>query len=148
MIEGGYSVIVDASFLRNDDRRSFFELAGALSIPVLILDFRASTTSLFRRIRERKLDRHRLTDADEQVLVKQLANEDPLLPDECAQTLFFDTDVRQTRFGERAYWNSLLSFPSSPTTRQTVHPIEPTASSHVGSHATLTCISQASAANA
>ncbi|SOE97310.1 hypothetical protein SAMN05414139_10416 [Burkholderia sp. D7] len=148
VIEGGYSVIVDASFLRDDHRRSFFELAHALSVPVQILDFHASSTSLFRRIRERKADPHRLTDADEQVLVKQLANEDPLLPDECAQTLFFDTDVRQARFSERAYWKPLLSFPRSPVTLQTVHPVEPTASAHVGSHATLTCISQASAATA
>lgn len=148
VIEGGYSVIVDASFLRNDHRRSFFELADALSVPALILDFHASTTSLFRRISERKVDPHKLTDADEQVLVKQLANEDPLLPDECAQTLFFDTDVRQARFGERAYWKPLLSFPSTPATLQTDHPIERTTSTHVGSHATLTCISQASAENA
>jgi uncharacterized protein len=55
VIEGGYSVIVDASFLRNDHRHSFFELAGALSIPVLILDFHASTTSLFRRIRDTQI---------------------------------------------------------------------------------------------
>ncbi len=148
VIEDGYSVIVDASFLKHDHRQRFFELAHTLSVPVRILDFHASTTSLFRRIRERKADPHRLTDADEQVLVKQLANEDPLLPEECAQTLFFDTDVPQASFGERAYWKSLLSFPSSRVTLQTVHPAELTASAHMRSRATLTCISQASAANA
>lgn len=148
LIESGYSVIVDASFLKHHHRQRFFELAHALSVPVQILDFHASTTSLFRRIRERKVDAQRLTDADEQVLVKQLANEDPLRPEECAQTLFFDTDVPQVRFGERAYWKSLLSFPSSPVTLQAVHPVDRTASAHVRSHATLACMSQASAANA
>jgi len=150
-IEGGYSVIVDASFLKHDHRQRFFELAQALSVPVLILDFHASTTSLFRRIRERKLDPQRLSDADEQVLVKQLANEDPLLPEECARTQFFDTDVPQTRFGERAYWKPLLSFSSSRVTLQNVHPVhpvEPTASAHMRPDASLTCISHASAANA
>jgi hypothetical protein len=99
--------------LRNDHRRSFFELAGASSVPTPILDFHASIPSLFGRIRERKVDPHRLTDAEEQVLVKQLANEDLLLPNERAQTLFFGTDVRQERFGERAYWKSLLPFSST-----------------------------------
>jgi aminoglycoside phosphotransferase family enzyme/predicted kinase len=148
VIEDGYSAVVDATFLKHAHRRRFFELADALSVPVLILDFHASTTSLFRRIRERRMDPDRLTDADEQVLVRQLANEDPLVQEECAQTLFFDTDVPQARFGERAYWKSLLSFPSSPVVLQTVQPVQPTASAHVGSHATLTCVSQARAANA
>jgi predicted kinase len=145
VIEDGYSVIVDATFLKSDHRRRFFELADALSVPLLILDFHASTTSLFRRIRERRVDPHSLTDADEQVLVRQLANEDPLVQEECARTLFFDTDVPQASFCERAYWKSILSFLNSPVTLQTVQPI---ASAREVSHATLICISRASAATA
>jgi aminoglycoside phosphotransferase family enzyme/predicted kinase len=148
VIEDGYSVIVDATFLKNDHRRRFFELADALSVPVLILDFHASTTSLFRRISERRVDPHRLTDADEQVLVKQLANEDPLVQEECVRTLFFDTDVPQAAFCERTYWKSLLSFLNSPVTLQTVQPVQPTASAREASHATLTCINRVSTAPA
>jgi len=143
VIEAGYSVIVDATFLKSDNRRRFFELADTLSAPVLILDFHASTTSLFRRIGDRNLEPHRLTDANEQVLVKQLANEDPLTREEVASTLFFDTDVPLTAFCQRAYWMPLISLLSSPVTLQTV---EPVARPSKAPHETLTCISFASAA--
>jgi aminoglycoside phosphotransferase family enzyme/predicted kinase len=123
VIEAGYTVIVDATFLKSDNRHRFFELADTLSVPVLVLDFHASTTSLFRRIRDRNLELHRLTDANEQVLVRQLANEDPLTLEEVASTLFFDTDVPRTAFCQRAYWMPLISRLSSPVTPQTVEPL-------------------------
>jgi predicted kinase len=49
-IRSGYSVIVDATFLKARHRRLFLELADASSIPVRILDFHAAAASLAVRI--------------------------------------------------------------------------------------------------
>jgi predicted kinase len=109
VLQAGYSVIVDATFLKARHRRMFFELADAAVVPVHILDFHASAESLAARIEARARVPHTLTDADLSVLVRQLANEDPLRREERALTLSFDTDVPLAAFGERDYWKPLLA---------------------------------------
>jgi uncharacterized protein len=82
----GYRVIVDATFLKARHRRLFLELADASPIPARILDFHACGESLAARIQARTRIPRTFTDVDGSVLLRQLANEDPLTHDELART--------------------------------------------------------------
>ena len=71
VIAAGYSVIVDATFLRCDQRREFQDLAERLGVPFSILQCRAAPEILERRIRERQGD---VSDATVGVLAGQRRN--------------------------------------------------------------------------
>lgn len=73
IIESGYSVIVDATFLRREDRRKFVSLAKELAIPALILACTAERTVLRQRLMERQAIGTDASDADDTVLEKQLS---------------------------------------------------------------------------
>jgi predicted kinase len=109
VLQAGYSVIVDATFLKARHRHLFIELANAAAVPVHILDFHASAETLAARVQARSHIPHTLTDADLSVLVRQLANEDPLRREERALTLSFDTEVPLAAFSQRDYWKPLLA---------------------------------------
>ncbi|TDN61971.1 bifunctional aminoglycoside phosphotransferase/ATP-binding protein [Paraburkholderia sp. BL10I2N1] len=104
----GYPMLVDATFLKEHDRRRFIELANTLSMPVFILDFYASPRTLVERVRGRAAGPFQPSDAGTLVLVRQLANEEPLSPEECLMTVSFDTDVPPDSFHHLRYWKSLL----------------------------------------
>jgi hypothetical protein len=42
------------------------------------------------------------------VLIRQLANEEPLSAEEMQQTVSFDTEVPLANFGHMGYWRKLL----------------------------------------
>jgi len=109
MLEAGYPVLVDATFLKQRHRVSFIELACAFDVPVFLLDFHTSARQLAERVRKRATDPGQSSDANAAVLVRQLANEEPLTPDEAALTVAFDTDVPLGAFQEAPYWKPLLN---------------------------------------
>jgi aminoglycoside phosphotransferase family enzyme/predicted kinase len=104
----GYPMLVDATFLKERDRRRFIELASALSMPVFLLDFHAGPRTLVERVRERASGPFEASDAGTLALVRQLANEEPLSPEECLITISFDTDVPLNSFGHLQYWRPLI----------------------------------------
>lgn len=85
-LEGGWPVILDASFLRLADRALARRLAAAQGVPFVILHFDAPPALLRRRLRERAARATDASEADESVLALQLQTQEPLLPAERALT--------------------------------------------------------------
>jgi len=90
ILDAGYSVIVDAAFLKIDQRRRFQRLAAEKQAPYIILECMASPETLRQRIVERPKN---ASDADPAVLEHQLRNRHPLSESERLYTLEIDTEV-------------------------------------------------------
>jgi len=90
IMESGYSVIVDAAFLKIDQRMQFQRLAAAKQVPFRILECMASPETLRRRIVERQKN---ASDADLAVLEHQFRNHQPLSESERRYTLEIDTEA-------------------------------------------------------
>ncbi len=82
ILRAGLPVLVDATFLRQSDRNQFRQLAEALDIPFVILDFQQSEEELRQRIRRRLTLADQTSEANEQVLDKQLLAQEPLTHEE------------------------------------------------------------------
>jgi aminoglycoside phosphotransferase family enzyme/predicted kinase len=104
----GYPVLVDATFLKHEHRSMFAAMCHALSIPAIVLDFHARTALLAERVARRAVQAQAESDAGPSVLVRQLANEEPLSADEKADTVWFDTEVPLGAFEHIQYWHALL----------------------------------------
>jgi aminoglycoside phosphotransferase family enzyme len=88
ILVSGVSVVVDAAFLKYDQRLPFEQLAQRLSLPFIILDVVASHDELRRRIVARKGD---VSDANLAVLENQIRNSQPFRDDEHAFVYSIDT---------------------------------------------------------
>ena len=88
ILNAGYSVIVDAAFLRHEQRVQFQLLAERLAVPYFIVETRAPAAVLRERIMKRK---HDVSDADLAVLEHQLAGWQPLSNDETDRAVVVDT---------------------------------------------------------
>jgi aminoglycoside phosphotransferase family enzyme/predicted kinase len=78
ILAAGYSVVVDATFLKRAQREPFFEIARAGQHPFQILHFEAEIETLKNRIAERAHQSHNVSDADANVLAHQLRTQEPL----------------------------------------------------------------------
>ncbi|MBW6508523.1 MAG: AAA family ATPase [Desulfuromonadales bacterium] len=78
ILAAGFSVIVDATFIRHADRRQFVQLATRRQCPFNILDFQMTEKLLRQRIQQRSRQGNSFSDADEQVLDFQFARTEPL----------------------------------------------------------------------
>ncbi|HLF11293.1 MAG TPA: AAA family ATPase, partial [Gammaproteobacteria bacterium] len=85
-----FNVIVDATFLRHDERRAFRRLAQERDARFAILDCVAPAGVLRKRIAHRAAGRQ-ASEATRQVLDYQLANQDPLDAAERAVAITLDT---------------------------------------------------------
>ncbi len=92
LLEAGFDVIVDASFLRRADRKLVFELAERLSVAVAFVDSRANRDELRRRLEERGTGGKDASEADSGVLEYQFENADPLSDTEGERTVAVTTD--------------------------------------------------------
>jgi aminoglycoside phosphotransferase family enzyme/predicted kinase len=90
ILDAGYSVIVDAAFLKIDHRLRFQRLAAAKQAPYIILECMASAETLRRRIVDRPKN---ASDADLAVLEHQLRNRQPLNESERSFALEIDTEA-------------------------------------------------------
>lgn len=79
VIDAGYSVIVDATFLKEYKRNQFRNLAINKKVPFVILEMTASIDILRQRIKSRK---HDVSDADLLILENQYADWQPLRKEE------------------------------------------------------------------
>ena len=91
VLGGGYTVIVDAAFLRREQRARFRELAAALDVELHVLHCHAPAGLLRTRIRERALRGTDASEADLSVLAWQQAHQDPLHSDEGFAIIDVDT---------------------------------------------------------
>lgn len=92
LLDSGFNVIVDATFLRRTDREQFIQMANARNIRWHLLDVTASDTILRKRIVERHAGRRDASEADLAVLDHQLCNHDPFTADEHIHTISLSTD--------------------------------------------------------
>ena len=76
--EGGYPVIVDATFLMRWQRRLFWELSSEVEVPFLIFDLQCDTKIMRNRIEERSGTGIDISEADLDVLEKQMQTAEPL----------------------------------------------------------------------
>jgi hypothetical protein len=88
IISAGYSVIVDAAFLKYEQRELFQMLADRLGVPCIILEITAPAEVLRQRIAERKYD---VSDADLVVLEHQLSSWQPLHENEMCTVIPVNT---------------------------------------------------------
>lgn len=93
VVAAGFPVIVDATFLRHEQRVAFRHLAASLRIPFAILDFRAPEPLLRQWITERQRHGQDASDATTAVLDHQLATCEPLTQDEEALAIRVDTSA-------------------------------------------------------
>lgn len=82
ILKAGFNVIVDATFLKPEQRRSFYQLAKQLGIPFHILAVEAQEKTLRQRIASRHAQGSDASEADQTVLDQQLKRYTPLLPAE------------------------------------------------------------------
>jgi predicted kinase len=88
VINSGFSVIVDAAFLKQEQRQPFQQLAARSGAAYLILEISAPEAILRQRISEK---RHDVSDADLAVLEHQLAHWKPLPEDEKSHAITVST---------------------------------------------------------
>lgn len=80
IVESGWIAIVDATFLRLEQRNPFRLLADALGIPFVILDLQVPFAELRRRVQHRQALGNDPSEATLEVLEHQLMASDPLTP--------------------------------------------------------------------
>lgn len=91
VVSAGYSVIVDATFLRHADRIPFASVADELGIPSIIVTCDAPESILRQRVSQRQSRGQDPSDADVTVLESQIANWEPLDPAESQRSVSVNT---------------------------------------------------------
>lgn len=92
LLMAGYSVIIDAAFLKQKERALFNEAAEKVGAPFLIISCEADTAELEKRIKHRLLQNKDASEADINVLALQLAKQEPLNNDELPHAIMIDTE--------------------------------------------------------
>ena len=90
-LQGGWPTIVDAAFLRRDERAQFRALADELAVPFTILDCQAPMALLRERVGAREQRRDDASEAGVAVLEQLSAQREPLGDAERAQAIRVDT---------------------------------------------------------
>jgi aminoglycoside phosphotransferase family enzyme/gluconate kinase len=84
ILGAGFIALVDATFLKQQQRQPFAELADRLGVKFLILDMQTPEQVMRERIRARAQQGGDPSEADERVLELQLASTEPLTEEEVA----------------------------------------------------------------
>jgi len=93
LIEAGFSVLVDATFLKREQRAPFLALAQTLNCPSRILVMQAPMHLLRERINARRLAGEDDSDADIDVLSLQISHREPLTESEHRQAVFLNSEA-------------------------------------------------------
>jgi aminoglycoside phosphotransferase family enzyme len=93
VLAAGYDVLVDAAFLRRDQRRAFLALAEALGCPCRILCAHAPEAVLRERLAARRRAGGDPSEADEAVLDWQLSSQEPPAGAELTHLISVDTSA-------------------------------------------------------
>ncbi len=88
LLQAGYTVVVDAAFLKQSEREEFQRLAERCRTPFVIASLAASPDTLRERLRQRRGD---ASEADISVLEKLVAVQQPLQAHEAARSVTFST---------------------------------------------------------
>lgn len=93
LIESGFSVLVDATFLKHRQRAAFLALSQAMNCPHRILVMQAPLHLLRERLRARALAGEDASDADIDVLSLQIANRESLTEVEHQYAVFLNSEA-------------------------------------------------------
>lgn len=120
-LRAGYPVIVDAAFLRSSERDTFRALARELCVPFTILHCTADEARLRERVATRSASGRDASEADLNVLDRQLEYREPVTAEERAFTIDVATDEPLDAAALRERWlaharsaQSTLSATSAP----------------------------------
>ncbi|MCK4586390.1 MAG: AAA family ATPase, partial [Gammaproteobacteria bacterium] len=91
VLKAGFSVIVDAAFLKADQRQQFYHYAKETNIPFLILHSKANMDIQRQRLHTRQEQDKDASDADDAILNQQLEHYSPLTAIEQSHTITVDT---------------------------------------------------------
>jgi uncharacterized protein len=91
VVRGGFTVIVDATFLERSHREMLARTAVRMNAPFHILDFHAEEQTLRQRVCSRRRTQEDASDADLAVLRQQLRSRQPLSGSEMAAAIRIDT---------------------------------------------------------
>src|SRR5204862_7386332 len=97
LLADGYTVLVDATFLKQSHRQQFDNLANRLSIPALILSCEAPQPVLEERVQRRQSERRDPSDPTLEFLRSQLSTAEPLSDAARSNSLVGDTSKRAER---------------------------------------------------
>jgi len=92
LLSAGYSVIIDAAFLKYNERHLFKIMAENIGVPFLIISCKANIATLEDRINSRLSKNNDPSEADINVLAQQRLKQEPLNENELLQTLVVDTE--------------------------------------------------------
>lgn len=92
LLHHGYSVIVDATFIRQRTRQSYIDLAEKLDIPIRIINCQCEQKLIEARLKRRAIEGSDASDADVSVMLEQQAHQQPLTVEEQAITVTVETD--------------------------------------------------------
>lgn len=92
IISAGFSVIVDAAFLKFDERRRFALLAESLRVSFQLVDVLAREDTMRRRFAERNILKNDPSDANHTVLARQLAFHEGLSNEEKQHVMVVDSE--------------------------------------------------------
>jgi aminoglycoside phosphotransferase family enzyme/predicted kinase len=90
-LDGGYTIIVDATFLERGRRQEFLELARRTGVTAVILDFQIPEEVLRKRILERQRSGGDVSEAGLEVLASQLQQLQPLTAEEQRHAVVIDS---------------------------------------------------------
>lgn len=93
VLNAGATVIVDAVFLKHEQRRKFAQLARDRGIPFFIIDLQASEATMKARLAMRQAGERDASDADLTVLERQLGAYDPLSEDELPHVIAVNAEL-------------------------------------------------------
>ena len=82
ILNSGFSVIVDATFLKKAQRQSFKHMAAVKRVPFIITDVTASEETLRERVKKREQKVIDASEATISVLEQQLLHQEPIAQDE------------------------------------------------------------------
>jgi len=105
LVEAGFTAIVDAAFLRHDERARFCELARELGVPFVIASMQAASDVLERRVAQRLAAGSDASEAGLAVLRMLKGAERPLTEDESQFAVVFRSDAGEA--AEEAGWQEL-----------------------------------------
>ncbi|WP_315853623.1 bifunctional aminoglycoside phosphotransferase/ATP-binding protein [Marinobacterium arenosum] len=95
LLQAGYSVVVDATFIRRRSRLSYAEMAHQLRVPMRILSCSCDPQVLEQRLEERTRQGGDPSDADVAIMQSQLENLQPLGEDELPYSYTLDSEDPQ-----------------------------------------------------
>jgi predicted kinase len=92
LLNMGYPVLVDATFIAEKWRRPFRLLAKSQQVPFVIIDCQASQATIRQRLEHRQTFQNSTSDADVNVMLNQLNNLEPFTTEEQQHILAIDTE--------------------------------------------------------